>query len=177
MPAPISGEKEHAIVRATLHEKPPDGERYWSCRSMARAQGVSHSTVQRVWARHDIDPYRVERQKRPPVLRPPREAAPGASPTSELAAGFRNAALASAVEKNRAKAEYEEARAAVELAIRGLLEKAEHDRLQVSSGELLAIGLPRRDGRDLSSFSPLELVDVKRKLERLLVHKRRKGGW
>ena len=36
----ISAEKVEAIVRATLHERPP-GQTHWSCRSMAKAQGVS----------------------------------------------------------------------------------------------------------------------------------------
>ena len=47
------------IVRATLHEKPP-GETHWSCRSMARAQGVSPATVQRIWAARGLKPHRVK---------------------------------------------------------------------------------------------------------------------
>src|SRR6266540_1759087 len=35
----ISPEKIAEIVHATLHETPP-GETHWSCRSMAKAQGV-----------------------------------------------------------------------------------------------------------------------------------------
>lgn len=38
-----------AIVHATLHEKPPV-ETHWSCRTMAKAQGVSAATVQRIWS-------------------------------------------------------------------------------------------------------------------------------
>ena len=38
----IAPEKVAEIVHATLHEKPP-GETHWSCRSMARAHGVSHT--------------------------------------------------------------------------------------------------------------------------------------
>ena len=33
-----------AIVHSTLHETPP-GATHWSCRSMAKAAGVSRSTV------------------------------------------------------------------------------------------------------------------------------------
>jgi transposase len=54
----ISAEKVEAIVRATLHEK-PEGETHWSCRSMARAQGVSPATVQRIWSARGLKPHRV----------------------------------------------------------------------------------------------------------------------
>jgi transposase len=55
----IAPEKVQEIVRATLHEKPP-GETHWSCRSMARAHGVSHTTVQKIWAARGLKPHRVE---------------------------------------------------------------------------------------------------------------------
>jgi len=55
----ISAEKVQEIVHATLHETPP-GETHWSCRSMARAHGVSHATVQKIWAARGIKPHRVE---------------------------------------------------------------------------------------------------------------------
>jgi homeodomain-containing protein len=55
----ISAEKVEAIVHATLHDKPP-GETHWSCRSMARAQGVSPATVQRIWSARGLQPHRVE---------------------------------------------------------------------------------------------------------------------
>jgi transposase len=55
----IPPEKVQAIVHATLHEKPP-GETHWSCRSMAKAQGVSPATVQRIWSARAIKPHRVK---------------------------------------------------------------------------------------------------------------------
>jgi transposase len=55
----ISPEKVQEVVHATLHEKPP-GETHWSCRSMARAHGVSHTTVQKIWAARGLKPHRVE---------------------------------------------------------------------------------------------------------------------
>ena len=55
----ISPEKVAEIVHATLHEKPA-GETHWSCRSMARAHGVSHTTVQKIWAARGLKPHRVE---------------------------------------------------------------------------------------------------------------------
>src|ERR1017187_79987 len=55
----ISAEKVQAIVNATLHETPP-GETHWSCRSMAKAQGVSHATVQKIWNARGLRPHRTE---------------------------------------------------------------------------------------------------------------------
>jgi transposase len=55
----IDSEKVQEIVHATLHEKPP-GETHWSCRSMARAHGVSHTTVQKIWAARGLKPHRVK---------------------------------------------------------------------------------------------------------------------
>jgi transposase len=55
----ISAEKVQAIVHATLHEK-PEGETHWSCRSMAKAQGVSPATVQRIWSARGLMPHRVK---------------------------------------------------------------------------------------------------------------------
>lgn len=47
-----------AIVHATLHETPPSAT-HWSCRSMAKAAGVSRSTVQRIWDANGLQPHRV----------------------------------------------------------------------------------------------------------------------
>jgi transposase len=55
----ISPEKVAEIVHATLHDK-PEGETHWSCRSMAKAQGVSPATVQRIWSARGLKPHRVE---------------------------------------------------------------------------------------------------------------------
>jgi transposase len=55
----IPPEKIAAIVQATLHEKPA-GETHWSCRSMARAQGVSPATVQRIWSARHLKPHQVK---------------------------------------------------------------------------------------------------------------------
>jgi len=45
-----------AVVEATLQSK-PKGETHWSCRSMARAQGVSKNTVNRLWQLHNLKPH------------------------------------------------------------------------------------------------------------------------
>jgi transposase len=55
----IPAEKVEEIVQATLNEKPP-GETHWSCRSMAKAQGVSKDTVQRIWSARGLKPHRVD---------------------------------------------------------------------------------------------------------------------
>jgi len=55
----IPQEKVEEIVHATLHEKPL-GETHWSCRSMAKAKGVSPATVQRIWSARNLKPHRVE---------------------------------------------------------------------------------------------------------------------
>jgi transposase len=48
-----------AIVDATLRTK-PKGMTQWSCRTMARRQGVSKSTINNIWRSHDLRPHRSE---------------------------------------------------------------------------------------------------------------------
>ena len=55
----LSPEKIAAIVEATLHTTPPDATQ-WSVRTMAKAQGVSHAVVHRIWRAHGLQPHRVE---------------------------------------------------------------------------------------------------------------------
>jgi transposase len=55
-------EKIKALVEATLQTK-PTGMTHWSCRLMAKAQGVSKSTVSNIWRSHQIKPHRVKRFK------------------------------------------------------------------------------------------------------------------
>ena len=55
----LSAQKVKGIVDATRHTK-PEGATHWSCRSMARAQGVSPATVQRIWDAHGLQPHRVK---------------------------------------------------------------------------------------------------------------------
>ena len=57
--ATLPAAKVEQIVEATLHTK-PEGQTHWTCRTMAKAQGVSHSTVQRIWDAHNLQPHRVE---------------------------------------------------------------------------------------------------------------------
>ncbi|MHB8331311.1 MAG: IS630 family transposase, partial [Candidatus Dormibacteria bacterium] len=55
----IPAAKVEAIVEATLHETPP-GETHWSCRTMAKAQEVSSTTVQRIWSARGLKPHLVK---------------------------------------------------------------------------------------------------------------------
>jgi len=55
-------EKIKALMDATLQTKPA-GMTHWSCRRMARAQGVSKSTVSNIWRSHNVKPHRVKRFK------------------------------------------------------------------------------------------------------------------
>ncbi len=47
------------IVKATIQTK-PEGATHWSCRSMAREQGVSKATINRIWQSHNLQPHRTE---------------------------------------------------------------------------------------------------------------------
>ncbi len=46
------------IVEKTLRETPPQAT-HWSTRTLARAVGVSDTTVQRIWKAHGLKPHRV----------------------------------------------------------------------------------------------------------------------
>ena len=48
--------RREAIMEATLQSKPA-GMSHWSCRLMAEAQGVSKSTVNRLWQLHNLKPH------------------------------------------------------------------------------------------------------------------------
>ncbi len=52
----ITDQKIAEIVHATLHEKPA-GETHWSCRTMAKAHGVSAATVQLIWSARGLKPH------------------------------------------------------------------------------------------------------------------------
>jgi DDE superfamily endonuclease len=47
------------IINATVQTK-PKGQTHWSSRTMAKAQGVHASTVQRIWREHGLQPHRQE---------------------------------------------------------------------------------------------------------------------
>ena len=51
--------KIEEIINATLQTRPP-GATHWSCRTMAKAHGVSKATVNRIWQSHGLQPHRIE---------------------------------------------------------------------------------------------------------------------
>src|SRR4029079_12193385 len=64
-PRTISDEQVEAIIVKTLETTPP-GETHWSTRSMAKAAGLSHSTIGRIWRTFRLQPHRVESFKLSP---------------------------------------------------------------------------------------------------------------
>ena len=51
--------KIHAIIDATLQTK-PKGATQWSCRALAECQGVSKSTINKIWQSHNLKPHRTK---------------------------------------------------------------------------------------------------------------------
>lgn len=58
----LTVEKIEEVVNATLQTKPA-GATHWSCRTMAENQGVSKSTINRVWQSHGLQPHRIKQFK------------------------------------------------------------------------------------------------------------------
>src|SRR5271154_2260810 len=55
---PLSPAMIEQVVEMTLAE-PPSERTHWTGRALARAAGVSHRSVQRIWAAHGLKPHRV----------------------------------------------------------------------------------------------------------------------
>ncbi|MGH8647917.1 MAG: IS630 family transposase [Burkholderiales bacterium] len=51
-----------AVIDATLQSK-PKGNTHWSCRLMAKSQGIGKSTVSKFWRSHNIKPHRTKKFK------------------------------------------------------------------------------------------------------------------
>ena len=59
---PLGGEVEDKVVRHTLGA--PDGETtHWTGPAMAKAIGISVSSVRRIWRRHGLQPHRIRQFK------------------------------------------------------------------------------------------------------------------
>jgi transposase len=54
--------KIKTIIDATLQTRPA-GATHWSCRSLAKNQGVSKATIQRIWQSHHLQPHRTKNFK------------------------------------------------------------------------------------------------------------------
>ena len=61
-PVTYDAERVKQIIEATTQTKPP-GATHWSTRTMAKRQGVSKATVQRIWAAHGLPPHLTKRFK------------------------------------------------------------------------------------------------------------------
>ena len=59
---PLAPELVARVVEMTL-VKPPDATTHWTGRAMAKAAGISHRSVQRIWATHGLKPHRVKNFK------------------------------------------------------------------------------------------------------------------
>jgi transposase len=55
----IPASKVRAVVEATLHITPPAAT-HWSVRSMAKSQGLSPMSVQRIWTQHGLKPHLIK---------------------------------------------------------------------------------------------------------------------
>lgn len=60
-PATVLTPKLEARILEWTRRGPHDGTTHWSTRRLAKALGVSHMMVARVWARHGLKPHRLER--------------------------------------------------------------------------------------------------------------------
>jgi transposase len=58
----FTAKKIEEVVNATLQTKPA-GATHWSCRTMADKQGLSKSTINRVWQSHGLQPHRTKQFK------------------------------------------------------------------------------------------------------------------
>jgi transposase len=58
-PRRLADKKIEAIIVRTLEEKPADAT-HWSVRSMAKASGMSATTVHRIWHAFALEPHRAE---------------------------------------------------------------------------------------------------------------------
>jgi transposase len=55
----IHHRKVSAVIEATLHSTPPNAT-HWSTRSMAKAHGLSQTTIRRIWKYHNLKPHLIE---------------------------------------------------------------------------------------------------------------------
>jgi len=55
---PLTSEVKLAVLTKTVQERPADAT-HWSARAMAKAVGISHTSVQRIWAEAGLKPHLV----------------------------------------------------------------------------------------------------------------------
>jgi transposase len=59
---PLSGKVKLKVLAKTANETPPNAT-HWSVRTMAKAVGISHTSVQRIWAEAGLKPHLVAKFK------------------------------------------------------------------------------------------------------------------
>ena len=59
---PLSAAVKRKVLAKTASETPPNAT-HWSVRSMGKAMGISHTSVQRIWAEAGLKPHLVRRFK------------------------------------------------------------------------------------------------------------------
>ena len=59
---PLAKAVAERVVHLTLHEPPPDATQ-WSARRLAKAVGIGHGAVQKIWAAHGLKPHLIRRFK------------------------------------------------------------------------------------------------------------------
>jgi transposase len=55
---PLGAAVKSLVLTKTMQETPPNAT-HWSVRTMAKAVGISHTSVQRIWAEHGLKPHLV----------------------------------------------------------------------------------------------------------------------
>jgi len=58
----FTADKIEEVINATLQTKPA-GATHWSCRTMAKEQGISKATINRIWQSHGLQPHRIKKFK------------------------------------------------------------------------------------------------------------------
>jgi transposase len=48
------------VLRLTFHERPEDGSTHWSTRTLAARMGIGKDTVAKIWADHNLKPWKVD---------------------------------------------------------------------------------------------------------------------
>ncbi len=61
--APLSPNVEAKVVKATVSERPAGETTHWTAPAMAKLQGISVGSVQRIWRKHGLQPHRTRHFK------------------------------------------------------------------------------------------------------------------
>ncbi len=57
----LTAQLEARILEWTVKRKPTDGSTHWSTRKLGQRLSVSHMMIARVWRKHSLKPYRLDR--------------------------------------------------------------------------------------------------------------------